>query len=73
MLDASRILPRHMLEELKETLQVSRIVNLVEPRLVVKTTLVLDQYGEENFLTLDDGTIMSASEADAAVLLAANR
>ena len=32
MLDDSRILARHMLEVLKEALQVSRIVNLVEPR-----------------------------------------
>ncbi len=71
MSDDSRILPRHMLEELKEGLQVSRIVNLVGPRQVGKTTLVRDQYGEGEFLTLDDEAVLSALETDAAGLLAA--
>lgn len=70
MSDDSRILPRHMLEELKDALQVSRIVNLVGPRQVGKTTLVRDQYGEGEFLTLDDEAVLSALEADAAGLLA---
>ncbi len=69
MSDDSRILPRHMLEELKEGLQVSRIVNLVGPRQVGKTTLVRDQYGEGEFLTLDDEAVLSALETDAAGLL----
>ena len=71
MSDDSRILPRHMLEELKEGLQVSRIVNLVGPRQVGKTTLVRDQYGEGEFLTLDDEAVLSALETDATGLLAA--
>ncbi len=70
MSDDNRILPRHMLEELKEGLQVSRIVNLVGPRQVGKTTLVRDQYGEGEFLTLDDEAVLSALETDAAGLLA---
>ncbi len=40
MLDDSTILPRYMLEEAKEALQVSRILNLVGSRQVGKTTLV---------------------------------
>ena len=71
MSDNSRILPRHMLEELKEALQVSRIVNLVGPRQVGKTTLVRDQYGEGEFLTLDDEAVLSALEADSVGLLTA--
>ena len=71
MSDDSRILSRHMLEEVKEALQVSRIVNLVGPRQVGKTTLVRDQYGEGEFLTLDDEAVLSALEADAAGLLSA--
>lgn len=54
-----------MLEELKDALQVSRIVSLVEPRQVGKTTLVRDQYGEGEFLTLDDEAVLSALETDA--------
>lgn len=65
------MLPRHLLEKLKEALQVSRIVNLVGPRQAGKTTLVRDQYGEGEFLTLDDEALLGALEADAAGLLAA--
>ena len=66
-------LPRHMQAELLDALQISRIVNLVGPRQVGKTTLVRDLYGGGEFLTLDNEVILSAIEADAAGLLASKR
>ena len=66
-------LPRHMQAELLDALQMSRIVNLVGPRQVGKTTLVRDLYGGGEFLTLDNEVILSAIEADAAGLLASKR
>ena len=71
MSNDSTILPQHMLEELKEALQVWRILNSVGPRQVGKTTLVRDQYGKGEFLTLHDEEVLSAFEADAADLLTA--
>ena len=61
--------PRHMQAEITNALQASRIVNLVGPRQVGKTTLVRDLLGVGKFLTLDDEAILSAIEADAFGLL----
>ena len=62
-------LPRHMHAELADALRASRVVNLVGPRQVGKTTLVRDLFGEGEFLTLDDEAVLSAVEADAYGLL----
>ena len=55
--------------ELANALRASRIVNLVGPRQVGKTTLARDLFGEGEFLTLDDEAVLSAVEADAYGLL----
>ena len=62
--NANHNLPRHMHAELANALRASRIVNLVGPRQVGKTTLVRDLFGEGEFLTLDDEAVLSAAEAD---------
>ena len=66
-------LPRHMQAELLDSLQSSRIVNLVGPRQVGKTTLVRDLYGQGEFITLDNEAVLSAIETDANGLLASKR
>ena len=68
-MNANHNLPRHMHAELANALRASRIVNLVGPRQVGKTTLVRDLFGEGEFLTLDDEAVLSAVEADAYGLL----
>ncbi len=66
-------LARHMQAELLDALQMSRVVNLIGPRQVGKTTLVRDLYGGGEFLTLDNEATLSAIEADAAGLLSSKR
>jgi len=62
-------LPRHMTAELNDALSFSRVVNLVGPRQVGKTTLVRDLINKGEFITLDDTAILEALNADAAGLL----
>ena len=57
-------LPRHLAAELSEALATARIVNLVGPRQVGKTTLVRDLFGRGSFISLDDATTLSALETD---------
>ncbi|AQS50050.1 ATPase (plasmid) [Thioclava nitratireducens] len=57
-------LPRHLTPELQEALATARVVNLVGPRQVGKTTLVRDLFKRGRFITLDDGAILAAMEAD---------
>ncbi len=58
------LLPRHLQTSLEEALQASRVVNLIGPRQVGKTTLVRDLLPSGHFVTLDDPAVMSALQAD---------
>ena len=57
-------LSRHLVVELEEAIASARVVNLIGPRQVGKTTLVRDLFGHGRFITLDDAAILSAIEAD---------
>ena len=57
-------LPRHLTSELQDALGSSRVVNLIGPRQVGKTTLVRDLFNEGRFVTLDDENVLAAMEAD---------
>ncbi|WP_163852164.1 ATP-binding protein [Pseudooceanicola aestuarii] len=50
--------------ELRDSLATARVVNLVGPRQVGKTTLVRDLFRLGRFITLDDAAILAAMEAD---------
>jgi predicted AAA+ superfamily ATPase len=52
------LLPRHLQTSLEEALQASRVVNLIGPRQVGKTTLVRDLLPSGHFVTLDDPAVM---------------
>ena len=69
MAETANNLPRHMTAELNNALSFSRVVNLVGPRQVGKTTLVRDLINKGEFITLDDTAILEALNADAAGLL----
>lgn len=45
-------------------MQSARVVNLIGPRQVGKTTLVRDLFGHGRFITLDDAAVLAAIEAD---------
>lgn len=64
MSDIDEYLPRHLTRELLEALGTARVVNLVGPRQVGKTTLVRDLFERGRFITLDDAAILAAMEAD---------
>ena len=57
-------LPRHLTPELQDALATARVVNLVGPRQVGKTTLVRDLFQQGRFVTLDDIAVLAAMEAD---------
>lgn len=57
-------LPRHLTPELQSALDTARVVNLVGPRQVGKTTLVRDLFEHGRFVTLDDTAVLAAMEAD---------
>ncbi|MFQ6550252.1 ATP-binding protein [Aestuariibius sp. 2305UL40-4] len=57
-------LPRHLTSELRDALRAARVVNLIGPRQVGKTTLVRDLFDQGRFITLDDENILAAIEAD---------
>ena len=64
MTEIDEYLPRHLTSELREALASARVVNLVGPRQVGKTTLVRDLFEEGRFLTLDDAAVLAAMDAD---------
>ena len=63
---AERKYPRHLVPELREALETARIVNLIGPRQVGKTTLVRDLLAYGKYITLDDESIRGAILGDAA-------
>lgn len=58
------LLARHLESELSWALASARVVNIVGPRQVGKTTLVRDLLRVGKFVTLDDENILAAIEAD---------
>ncbi|MGF1543182.1 MAG: ATP-binding protein [Parvularculaceae bacterium] len=56
--------PRHLTDELEEAVATSRVVNLIGPRQVGKTTLARDLFANAAYLTLDDAATLDAIEAD---------
>ena len=64
MTDAEDYLPRHLVAELEDAIATARVVNLIGPRQVGKTTLVRDLFGNGRFITLDDAAVLAAIEAD---------
>jgi predicted AAA+ superfamily ATPase len=67
------ILPRHLVRELQEALSHTRVVNLVGPRQVGKTTLVRDLLDNGRLITLDDDATRTAIDEDAFGLISALR
>nr|WP_093154621.1 ATP-binding protein [Thalassobaculum litoreum] len=59
------IVPRHLSGRVQRALATSRVVNIVGPRQVGKTTLVRDIIPIGHYLTLDDGAVRRAMETDA--------
>ncbi|MGI9355686.1 MAG: ATP-binding protein, partial [Rhizobiaceae bacterium] len=64
MNETDTYLPRHLVPELEDALASARVVNLIGPRQVGKTTLVRDLFGQGRFITLDDAAILAAIDAD---------
>ena len=64
MTETEAYLHRHLVVELEEAIASARVVNLIGPRQVGKTTLVRDLFGHGRFITLDDVAVLSAMEAD---------
>ena len=64
MTETEAYLSRHLVVELEEAIASARVVNLIGPRQVGKTTLVRDLFGHGRFITLDDAAVLSAIEAD---------
>ena len=64
MTETEAYLQRHLVVELEEAVASARVVNLIGPRQVGKTTLVRDLFGHGRFITLDDVAVLSAMEAD---------
>jgi len=51
-------LPRHLILALEDAIASARVVNLIGPRQVGKTTLVRDLFGNGRFITLDDAAVL---------------
>ena len=64
MSDTGAFLPRHLVTELEDAIASARVVNLIGPRQVGKTTLVRDLFDHGRFITLDDSAVLAAIEAD---------
>ena len=58
------VLPRHLSAEVNEALTYSRVVNIIGPRQVGKTTLVRDILNVGKFITLDNQNTLDAIEED---------
>ncbi|EJL49783.1 putative ATPase (AAA+ superfamily) [Rhizobium sp. CF122] len=56
---------RHLKSELNEALENARVINLIGPRQVGKTTLVRDMLEHGVFATLDDDNVLQALETEA--------
>lgn len=59
------MLPRHLAARVQNALAISRVVNVVGPRQVGKTTLVRDMIPSSRYLTMDTRTVREAMETDA--------
>jgi predicted AAA+ superfamily ATPase len=59
-----KVIPRHLAERVEQALSVSRVVNIVGPRQVGKTTLVRNLIAAASYITMDDDVTRSALEAD---------
>ena len=55
---------RHMKFELRDALEYARVINLIGPRQVGKTTLVRDMLDSGKFISLDEENTLSSLEAD---------
>lgn len=64
MSEQDAFLPRHLIPELEDAIASARVVNLIGPRQVGKTTLVRDLFRAGHFVTLDDAAILAAIDAD---------
>ncbi|SNR79899.1 hypothetical protein [Puniceibacterium sediminis] len=64
MRDTNAFLPSDLFTELQDSLISARVVNLIGPRQVGKTTLIRDLFGHGRFVTLDDSAILAAIDAD---------
>lgn len=64
------LVARHLTARVIENLGVSRIVNIVGPRQVGKSTMVAHQVPIAEYLTMDDDPLRSAVEADPHTVLA---
>ncbi|WP_138936616.1 ATP-binding protein [Roseovarius arcticus] len=64
MSETEDYLPRHLIPELEDAIASARVVNLIGPRQVGKTTLVRDLFGNGRFITLDDAAVLAAIESD---------
>ena len=64
MSNTDAFLPRHLVAELEDATASARVVNLIGPRQVGKTTLVRDLFGHGRFVTLDDSAVLAAIDAD---------
>lgn len=60
-----RLIQRHLAARVERALATSRVVNVVGPRQAGKTTLVKDLIEAARYVTLDDGGMRAALEADA--------
>lgn len=58
------LLPRHLSREIDDALRSARVVNVIGPRQVGKTTLVRDLLGRGRFITLDDPGVLAAVQTD---------
>ena len=58
------IIPRHLTATMETALAASRVVNLVGPRQVGKSTLARDLIASAAYITLDDDGLRAALEAD---------
>ena len=56
--------PRHLVASLQEALAAARIVNIIGPRQVGKTTMVRELFDKGVYVTLDDDGVLAAIEAD---------
>jgi len=58
------LIPRHLAAKVAQTLQTSRVINIVGPRQTGKTTLVRDMLQAARFLTLDDEALLASLALD---------
>lgn len=61
---ADDLYERHIKTELELALESARVVNLIGPRQIGKTTLVRDMLGSGRFVSFDDENVLAAIEAD---------